>query len=541
MRLSRTSGGMATALLFLSVVLAGTYAQKAERPALRAGQDAETPSHPNRQPRNSGIQKSAKRPRDANAPPWQPGPIPATVSVNVRGVARDEAGRAIAGAAITLYAGTDKGAKAAGTTTADAEGRYIIHDATLPVRTSISGHRLPTEITPYAEFSLSGLSPGLGIAWSLQQSMYALKEPHPDDIQRRLPLGGTVVLDLTFPKAATLEGKVVDEDSRPVEGAKLQVMHAALLDEAGHETNNRQGYDNWRALPGTVGRAVTGRDGSFRIKGLPDRACFWISVNRPEPDNAMLGFYAATIDGPDTFHQKLAPAGFTGGASDEVKTNPITLTFPKTRPIVVTVVDDHTGKPVARAGVYTLGESLATRFRSGGETDAAGKVQLSLPPGRYKGIRSDPPIETNYIRTNQGPLVVERGDGPHHYEIRQKAGVEVIFQAVGVRGDEPIAGAFFWKAPEDQPEATEQIQTSTFEWYDPWTDTKGEMRAVLTPEPGRRYRFRFAGIHESNTPPASNPEMANKHGYEAFPTQSAPVELVAGKTIRLRFVLHKRD
>jgi hypothetical protein len=33
--------------------------------------------------------------------------------------------------------------------------------------------------------------------------------------------------------------------------------------------------------------------------------------------------------------------------------------------------------------------------------------------------------------------------------------------------------------------------------------------------------------------------MANKQGYEAFPTQSVPVELVAGKTIRLRFILRK--
>ncbi len=330
-------------------MLAGTYAQKADRPALRAGQDAETPSRPNRQVRNSEIYtKAATRPRDPSAPRWQPGPIPATISVNVSGVARNEAGNPIRSATITLYSATDKGSKPAGTATTDSQGRYVIRDATLSVRTSFGGHPFPTEITPYAAFSLSGIAPGLGIGWSPQRSIYALKEPHPDDIQGRLPLGRPVVLDLTFPKAAVLVGKVVDEDGRPVEGAKFQVMDAVLLDDAGHETNNRLGYDDWRAMPGTVGRAVTGRDGGFRIERLPDRACFWISVNRPEPDNAMLGFYAATIDGPDTIHQKLAPGGFNGRGSDEVKTNPITMTFPKTRPIVVTVVDDLTGKPVAR-------------------------------------------------------------------------------------------------------------------------------------------------------------------------------------------------
>jgi hypothetical protein len=42
-------------------------------------------------------------------------------------------------------------------------------------------------------------------------------------------------------------------------------------------------------------------------------------------------------------------------------------------------------------------------------------------------------------------------------------------------------------------------------------------------------------------PEGINPAAANKHGYEAFPTQSAPVELIGGKTIRLRFILHKSD
>ena len=455
-------------------------------------------------------------------------------------MARDEAGRPIAGATITLYPITDKASQPVGTATTDAAGRYMIRDAMLPVSTSFGGHPFPKEITPYAGFILSGLAPGLGIAWSPQESMYALKEPHPDDIQGRLPLDRPVTLDLVFPKAAVLKGKVVDQAGQPVEGAKLQVLDADLLDASGRETNNRQGYD-WKALPGTVGRAVTARDGGFRIDGLADRACFWIGVNRPETDNATPAFYAATIDGPDTIHEELPPQAFNGRGRHEVKTNPITIVFPRIRPIAVTVVGDDTGKPIAGAGVYTLNDSLATGIASGGRTDVAGKVLLGLPPGRYKGISSDPPIETRYIRTYQRPLIVEPGEGAQPYEIRQKAGVELILQAVGTRPGQPVADAFFWKAPEDQPEQTQQIEVLTFRSGEPWTDAKGELRAVLPPEPGRRYRFRFAGIHEPNMPPGINPASANKHGYEAFPTQSVPVELIAGKTIRLRFILRKTD
>jgi hypothetical protein len=63
----------------------------------------------------------------------------------------------------------------------------------------------------------------------------------------------------------------------------------------------------------------------------------------------------------------------------------------------------------------------------------------------------------------------------------------------------------------------------------------------LAPDSGKRYRFKFAGIHEPNMRVAIVPAMAKKQGYEAFPTQSVPVELVADKTIRLRFILRKAD
>ena len=235
------------------------------------------------------------------------------------------------------------------------------------------------------------------------------------------------------------------------------------------------------------------------------------------------------------------PSSFNGRGRHDVKTGDLTITFPKIRLIAVTVVGDDTGKPVKGAGVYSLNEILGPGIQSGGETDSSGKVLLGLPPGRYAGIRSDPPIETRYIRTNQHPLLVERGDGAQPYEIRQIAGTELIIEAAGIRPGSPVAGACFWMVPEDQPEETQTISTSTVWSSEPWTDAKGVMRAVFPPEPGKRYRFRFAGIHEPNMPSGISPDAANKQGYEAFPTQSAAVELIGGKTIRLRFILHKTD
>ena len=537
--MTRTTFSLPVALLVVPAMLVGAAAQ--EGPPTRAvGQAPEKKRPAIRQPREfAQTAKTTTRQRDPNDPPWNP-VIPATIPVTVRGVARDEAGKPVAGATITLYDTTVRNSKRAGQTTTDALGRYVIRDAVVPVQTSFSGHPFPKEMTPYAGFILSGLAPGLGVSWSPPRSMYSVNPPHPDDIQGRLPLGEPVELDLTFPKAARLNGKIVDDLGAPVEGAKLQVSDCDLLDSDGRETNNRQGYD-WNVLPDHIGRAVTDRNGRFRIEGLADRACYLLFVQRPETENTSISFFAATIDGPDTVHEQLPPSSFNGRGRHDVKTGDLTVTFPKLRLITVTVVADDTGMPVAGAGVYSLNASLGAGIVSGGQTDAAGKVVLGLPPGRYAGIRSDPPIETRYIRTNQRPLVVERGEGSQRYEIRQVVGVELIFQAVGVRAGNPVAGAFFWKAPEDQPDETQNIDTSTFWSSEPFTDAKREMRAVLAPEPGRRYRFRFAGVHEANMPAGITAEAANKQGYEAFPTQSAPVELKGGTTIRLRFILHKTE
>jgi protocatechuate 3,4-dioxygenase beta subunit len=541
MKLSRTAVSLAATLPFLPALLVAALAQtqKEGSPAQPKNQASEKVSPENRRRRESGIQKFVDRGRSPDARPWNP-VIPATIPIRVSGVARDESGKPVAGATITLYPTTLGGAKLAGQATTDADGRYSIHDAIVPVQTSFSGHPFPKEITPYAGFILAGIAPGLGISWSPAHSVYAVEEPHPDDVQRRLPFGQPVVLDMTFPTAASLTGKVVDETGAPVEGAKLQVSDCDLLDSAGGETNNRQGY-NWAVLPDRIGRAVTDNKGRFRIEGLADRACYWIFVRRPETDNASLGFYAATIDGPDTVHEQLPAASFNGRGRHDVKTGDLTVTFPKIRPIAVTVVAEDTGKPVAGAGVYTLNQSLGPGISSGGTTDAAGKVLLGLPPGRYAGIRSDPPIESRYIRTNQRPLVVERGEGAQPYELRLKAGVELIIQAVRNIAGEPVADAFFWQSPDGQPDDTKPIETSTFWSSEDGTNAKGELRAVLAPEPGRLYRFRFAGIHDPNRRHGIDPAAANKHGYEAFPTQSAPVELIAGKTIRLRFILHKTE
>jgi RNA polymerase sigma factor (sigma-70 family) len=459
-----------------------------------------------------------------------PDRVPAAIQTSVSGRAVDEQGNPIRGATVSLFSLDSQGLNLTGRTVTDREGRYVLADTTLPVLTSFNGYPFPKEITPYAEFMLSGTAPGLGIAWSGPKSIYALKQPDPNDIQeRRLPLGEPVVLDLKFRKAATLQGKAVDDEGNALPGAKLQVRSVDLLDDDGREMNYPQGYD-LRVVLGPTGRAVADPEGRFRMDGLPDRACFFISASRREAGGTTVNFYAATIDGPNTVHEELPPNASNGRSRHEVKTGDLAIILPKLRPIAVTVLADDTDRPLPGVRISTT--TPVAEVASSGKTDDAGRTTLNLPPGRYE-IYSDPPIETRYVRTEHPTLVVKRGDDAQTYVVRQKAGLELLITAVEADTGKPVAGARFWKAPEDQPDRQDTIQPSTFIVERPCTDSKGKLRAVLPPEPGQHFRLRFAGIRGPNG--GADPDEA----YEAEPAESALIESAPGKTVRLRFVLRK--
>jgi hypothetical protein len=131
---------------------------------------------------------------------------------------------------------------------------------------------------------------------------------------------------------------------------------------------------------------------------------------------------------------------------------------------------------------------------------------------------------------------MERSEGAQPYVVRQKAGFELLIVALEAGTGKPVAGAGIWKVPEDRPEERQRIEPSTFIVEDPWIDVKGKMRAVLPPEPGQRYRFRFAGIRAPNG--SINP--SDMQEYDAEPAESESVELVAGETVLLRFQLRNR-
>ncbi len=178
MRRSFVAVSLSAVVLVLSMVLVGTQARDAKQePAPVLQNKAYTPAKEARQAGFSGMMKAAIRPRDPNAAPWRLGPVPAAVPVDVSGVARDEAGTAIARATITLYSAWDKGSKPVGTATTDVAGRYHIRDAMVPVSTTFGGRPFPPEITPHATFITPSL-PVEMVGGTTVQLRFILRKPY---------------------------------------------------------------------------------------------------------------------------------------------------------------------------------------------------------------------------------------------------------------------------------------------------------------------------------------------------------------------------
>ena len=202
----------------------------------------------------------------------KPAPIPETIPVTVSGLARDDGGKPVPGARVFVISTGPFEPRLAGQATTDANGRYRIEGAWLAVVRQHPGRSpLPPDVTPYADFVVCGMAPGLGLAWSDPQTMYALDEPNPGEIRGRLPLGGVVRLVLNFPAAGTAVGPGRGRGRQARRGRRVQVLAANLLDDAGRETNNGLN-DAWTALPGSIGSAATDDAGRFTMDGLPDRA-----------------------------------------------------------------------------------------------------------------------------------------------------------------------------------------------------------------------------------------------------------------------------
>ncbi len=407
-------------------------------------------------------------------------PTPETTPIDVRGKAVDAAGKPVAGATIRLISTNGIDADLA-TTTTDESGTYAFLKAPLPVRRHQNDDPLS------GTFQVYGTAPALGFAWHGMR--FYMPEPRPAN---RAVQGGdfsrfrdeSLTMDLTFPPATTLGGRVVDGSGRPVAGAKIRLVDCDYLDTAGKEQHhNFREFWGLSQLPAALNSAITDADGRFRIAGLPKEAGFRIFIDHPDYANQSL--YAATTARREDQYSYPGDQLITGVPRPAVRTGDLDLTLISTRRVIVRALLGDSGRPASNirvsAGGYGDGPSAS------GTTDIAGQVTLKLPPGTYPLMADPSRGYLHYIRS-KAELAVAPEPAEQTFDLRIEPGCVVILEAVDADTSKGIPAAIFMVDVPNRPNARTTVQSDASRVDHPRSGADGRLRVVTYPGQ-RTYSF----------------------------------------------------
>lgn len=459
-----------------------------------------------------------------------------TVPFSLSGTAKDNSGKPIAGATINLCMGPNQNSKVSATTKSGVDGRYEFKEARLKVSPAIGSR----EKLLVGGFSLFGRAQDYGFGWSGSR-YYWDKERPKDGIPQQGHIdfyrGEPLAVDLEFTRATSLKGRVIDEDSRPIVGAKVWLWHADYLNGDGKALHiNEREFSGIRQLLTPEEReAKTDSDGRFEIGGLPSEVCFGVAIDHPGYGNA--SFHAATTARPITIHRfNQSGTAIRNGVqievalpdSHEVRTGEITVQLHPLHSVLIDVIEDDTGKPAANVKIETNG--LAGNGPSAfGKTDRNGRVVLEVPIGHYR-LTADPPRDSLYVRTRAN-LDGVTGRDKEPLTMRLIKGCVVNFVAVDADSGEGIAGIGF--QADDLIKLLNQrrsglIDTTTTYADNPRTDKHGRMRAVMGPG-----RYHFIAVPQW---------LGSRDISDEYENGIGPPETIldSGETVDLKFTLKQK-
>jgi RNA polymerase sigma factor (sigma-70 family) len=471
-----------------------------------AGQGAARPQTKNGK---AGDTKSQAASADVEKSP------PLTVRITVSGRATDAAGRSVSGAIIYLVS-TGQTDAHLGTTTTAANGTYTFRDAQLPI--SRGEENTPSQ----GAFQVFGKAPGYGFAWhGMRQFMPGLR---PADLRvagedYSIYEGEPLVMDLRFAPAAVMSGRILDENGRPVSGAKVRLVSCDYLDY-----ERKESHHNFREFwaigqaPGELTTAKTEPNGRFRLEGVPKEVGIWVFVEHP--DYARLSLHTATTTRPTTAFDY--PLGrIAGKERPSVQTGDLNVTVHSTREIALRTVFASTGRPARRIRVTASQGDSANGYGANGETDADGELLFRLPPGRYD-FRADPAIGgADCVRTLSAFRVAD-APAQQSLELRVNEGCVVLLEAIDAKTGKGIPGVVFMQDLDGQNQGRAQVQSRTGYIDNPRSDASGRLRAVVYPG---------EGVFSIGWIPASAGYRDN--------TEQKSVNLVAGQTVTVRFEFDK--
>jgi protocatechuate 3,4-dioxygenase beta subunit len=202
--------------------------------------------------------------------------------------------------------------------------------------------------------------------------------------------GGEAHVEVTLYAGGSLEGRVVDENKRPVGGARIDLV----------------------ALHGTLERStVSADDGSFAFAAVPSEVA--LSVSRPDE--------MASV----ALREEVRVA--------EGEKKRIELVLPALRGSVQVRVRDARGAPVETAQVSIASLDPKAPVRRTAFTDAEGRVSIADAAGISVRVLVEAP---GFARTEQ-----QLEHAPETLEVVLRRGVLVEGRVTAVRGRRPVEGA----------------------------------------------------------------------------------------------------
>jgi RNA polymerase sigma factor (sigma-70 family) len=391
-----------------------------------------------------GAPPSPPAPQEAKAPSQQPSPEKKAAEpakdrekgpIDVSGQVLDPDGKPAAGAEVYLLGSKRTGAKPIAT--ADKDGKF--HFTAKPEDVGSDGRVLAVAADNTTD---DGRVVGVATGHA------------PDWIDFARCAEGAVTLRLRKDDVP-FTGRVVTLEGQPVAGATVEAERlgapadgdlTAWLDN-NVKLRKESYWVNERGLvtvtPSTFGKrltATTDKDGKFRLTGAGRDRVLTVRVTGNGIEHKF--FRAATRpDAPKEGYIK------TGGMNHGLYGPEVTVLVGPSKPIVGTVTDRATGKPVAGVTVQETSHSVTTAV-----TDAKGQYRLEgVPKSAHYSVTAAGREGLPYFDTTQHAIIDTAGLDPLTVNFVMDRGLEVIGRAVDKDTGKPIPGDVHYDAARDNP------------------------------------------------------------------------------------------
>jgi RNA polymerase sigma factor (sigma-70 family) len=357
-----------------------------------------------------GTEKPKAKPREAEELP------------EVRGRVVDPDGKPAAGAKIYLVGG--KPAKAEVVATADADGKF---------RFTVKPHE------PAIERLVVAVAKGYGPDWidltlcEREERVLRLRKDDVPFVGRVVTLEGQPVVGATV-EIDRLGKQAVGEELKPWIDNNVKLRKESIwVNERGLVTMS----------PSALGmrlRAVTDKDGNFRLTGTGSDRVLAVRVTGERIEHKFFRL-VTRADAPKDGYIK------TGDLNFGLYGPEMTILVGPAKPVVGTVRDRRTGKPVAGIKVEDVHGGIARAV-----TDAEGRYRLEgVPKKSHYALTAAGEEGVPYFDRYQGEIKDTAGFDPITVDFAMDRGIEITGRILDKKTGRPIAGQVHYDASRDNP------------------------------------------------------------------------------------------